>query len=1100
MHRILLIIVEGVSPINKLYQKVIAVILCVCVAFPGLCVTAVAFGEPEGYVSGITGLTNWSIDENGCLTVSGTGPTEYTMSGSGAFRFTDALWVKRNNEITSAVIEPGITKLSDMAFYNASNLASVSLPDTLEEIGGMAFYHCTALTEITIPKNVADIHVLAFSGCTALEKINVDPQNEYFSSENGVLYNKQKTELLCCPAGYPKSDFVIPDGVKALGSNAFANREYGYIHIPASVETIHNNAFSGSSVYSLCSDIEDCAAKTFAESNSLRFYVCSDGNHAPLPDYGVLQINGGAEYALLCGGLPDTAQLTLTKDGEEVDPADYKWRISNSGSGNVDAKGVITAYYCGEAVVTVSGERCIPDTITIRVQHTYDDEIKAPTCTEGGYTTHTCTRCRNTFTDSFTEPLGHDYEEGFCERCREESPEHILYVAQTAACRELETKKADCVSTDALAIIEKAVSDINSAQNTSEVERILTQAKNSADAAEKTLADAKTSAAAELEALMNTVESDEAKAAIESAAAAVNQAADITAVYEAVALAKEESGRADISLEEKKKQAAAALETAEKEAASDEAKDILRRAITEVGKATSSGEAESIAMKAKNDALAADGTLRELKEGAAAELGQKKEACVSDEAKAILDKALSDIASATNTSAVTVDRVRALADADTADKTLEEARIRTILELETLKSEAESTEARAAVDEAVAKIQKATSVSQTEQIKSQTQVQVEEADKALSDAREQAIAGLLAIKSMLVSEEAKAAIDDAINAVNGASSVASVEMIASRAESEIIASETCDVLGHKYENGVCTVCGHVEFWEYSVADGKASITGYTGTDTAVIVPDKLEGVPVTAVSAAAFAKNSEIEYVRLPDSVRTIEKYAFLDCEALREVYIGRGAVSAAAGAFSGCSSLAIVCITSQNFTVADSTFQSNDERLTVVTPQNSATNKNLTKAGLNCISYEFPVMRGEEKAIAFYGKVVLYQDLDYYYWTELSALCSGAVYMHFDSLELEGIATSLAEGTFDENHLDPNAEYVTFKDVFMSLVIDGETVTFDRLTQMLEDGYTEIILTFDDGAGGKLTILQRITQGIMKVFRTITRIVNAVIRVFKKK
>ena len=54
--------------------------------------------------------------------------------------------------------------------------------------------------------------------------------------------------------------------------------------------------------------------------------------------------------------------------------------------------------------------------------HNYESVVTDPTCTEGGFTTHTCTACGDSFVDSETEALGHEYVDGFCIRCGAEDP------------------------------------------------------------------------------------------------------------------------------------------------------------------------------------------------------------------------------------------------------------------------------------------------------------------------------------------------------------------------------------------------------------------------------------------------------------------------------------------------------------------------------------------------------------------------------------------------------------------------------------------------------------------------------------------------------
>ena len=103
---------------------------------------------------------------------------------------------------------------------------------------------CTSLKEIYIPKNVVSIDIEAFSGCKNLQKIEVAEDNEYYSSENNILYDKEKTIVLCCPAG--KGTVVIPDGVKKIEKRAFSYCDkITSLALPDSVEEIGEEAFFG---------------------------------------------------------------------------------------------------------------------------------------------------------------------------------------------------------------------------------------------------------------------------------------------------------------------------------------------------------------------------------------------------------------------------------------------------------------------------------------------------------------------------------------------------------------------------------------------------------------------------------------------------------------------------------------------------------------------------------------------------------------------------------------------------------------------------------------------------------------------------------------
>jgi hypothetical protein len=114
-------------------------------------------------------------------------------------------------------------------------------------IGNGAFMNCSGLTSVTIPASVTTFWTNAFYNCSGLTSITVDAANPSFSSENGVLFNKQKTVLLQHP-GAKAGAYTIPGTVTSIGDNGF----YGCsnltgVTIPSSVTSIGGGAFYGCS-------------------------------------------------------------------------------------------------------------------------------------------------------------------------------------------------------------------------------------------------------------------------------------------------------------------------------------------------------------------------------------------------------------------------------------------------------------------------------------------------------------------------------------------------------------------------------------------------------------------------------------------------------------------------------------------------------------------------------------------------------------------------------------------------------------------------------------------------------------------------------------
>ena len=139
-----------------------------------------------------------------------------------------------------------LTKIGDYAFYYCKNLTEITIPDSVTEISWSAFEGCTSLSEITIPDSVTSIGEYAFSGCTSLSEITVSPDNKNYSSVDGVLFNKDGSELIVYPKGNKRSTYTVPDGVTKIEYGAFCDcTSLAEITIPGSVTEIGESAFSG---------------------------------------------------------------------------------------------------------------------------------------------------------------------------------------------------------------------------------------------------------------------------------------------------------------------------------------------------------------------------------------------------------------------------------------------------------------------------------------------------------------------------------------------------------------------------------------------------------------------------------------------------------------------------------------------------------------------------------------------------------------------------------------------------------------------------------------------------------------------------------------
>lgn len=151
----------------------------------------------------------WVLD-NGTLIISGTG------------EMTEKPWSDYKKDIKSVVINEGVTSII-----------------------GSAFLGCSALTSVSIPSGVKKIGYGAFEFCRKLTNIDVDNNNLFYMSIDGVLFNKDRTELVSYPEGKSESSYAVPNGVTSIGYSAFswcANLKA--IVLPDSVTSIDDSAFA----------------------------------------------------------------------------------------------------------------------------------------------------------------------------------------------------------------------------------------------------------------------------------------------------------------------------------------------------------------------------------------------------------------------------------------------------------------------------------------------------------------------------------------------------------------------------------------------------------------------------------------------------------------------------------------------------------------------------------------------------------------------------------------------------------------------------------------------------------------------------------------
>ncbi len=405
----------------------------------------------------------WTLDSEGVLTISGSG---YMYdNGSSA---SGAPWYGSRSRVKSAVIADGVTSIGVYAFYDCTSLTSVTIPDSVTSIGSGAFSHCKSLTSVTIPDSVTSIGGAAFNGCSSLTSVTIPDSVTSIGGE--AFFNCTSLTSVTIPNSvtsigeYAFSDcssltsVTIPDSVTSIVNGAFAGcRSLTSVTIPDSVTSIDWSAFAGcrsltsvtipdsvtsigDGAFSYCESLTSVTIPDSVTSiGGTAFNDCSSLTSVTIPDSvtsigdgafasctsltGIWVAEGSSHYASdAFGVLFNKDKTTLVQCPSAFAAYAIPDSVTSINNGAFyDCTSLTDVYYAGSEAqwkaISISSNRN-DDLLTANIHynygshtHSYKDVVTAPTCTEKGYTTHTCA-CGDSYVDTYVDALGHAWDNG----------------------------------------------------------------------------------------------------------------------------------------------------------------------------------------------------------------------------------------------------------------------------------------------------------------------------------------------------------------------------------------------------------------------------------------------------------------------------------------------------------------------------------------------------------------------------------------------------------------------------------------------------------------------------------------------------------------
>ena len=348
-------------------------------------------------------------------------PDSVTSIGSYAFSYCS---------LADVTVPESITVIPEGCFYYNEELASISIPETVTEIHGSALGYCEALTAVKLPEGLQVLGNAAFWGCWQLESI-VIPEG-ITELDHAIFYDCTRLKTVKLPSRLRSIDYwcfqdcssltdlVLPDTLETIGANAFeGTHSLRSIVFPASLRELSAYSFKDSGLtemtflgdaptFKLGMGLEEYA---FGGVTAIAYYPM----YNPTWTEEVRQsYSGDLTWVALDLHTHSWQEATCTEPRKcticgatEGEALGHQEVVVEGFDATCTRDGLTDGIRCGRCGLILLAQEVIP-----AAGHRYESVITAPTCTEPGFTTHTCTGCGDAYIDTYVPALGHTWDEG----------------------------------------------------------------------------------------------------------------------------------------------------------------------------------------------------------------------------------------------------------------------------------------------------------------------------------------------------------------------------------------------------------------------------------------------------------------------------------------------------------------------------------------------------------------------------------------------------------------------------------------------------------------------------------------------------------------